>query len=191
MPSSVSSSVTAAFQNSSAKVEKEIEKQIVDKTPHEFSPSPRSPRRSLPDLVPDDDGSSSSDDDSSLIAPDIANDDSDILGIPHESEGEMWDDHPGISPANNPRSPSVSLPEPELPPSPVRPVAPTPSPVRPVSPPAATIADNAGDVMQQTNLLPDELEALKIHLILLPMCLVKRGSQCGCVMIMVVWSVEQ
>ena len=128
------------------KVEKEIEKQIVDKTPHDFSPSPRSPRRSLPDLVPDDDGSSSSDDDSSLIAPDIANDDSDILGIPHESEGEMWDDHPDISPANNPRSPSVSLPEPELPPSPVRPVAPTPSPVRPVSPPAATIADNAGDV---------------------------------------------
>jgi len=33
--------------------------------------------------------------------------------------------------------------------------------------------------LRKTNLLLDKREALVIHPILLPMCLVKRGSQCG------------
>ena len=71
--------------------EKIIEQQIVDKLP---PPAPRrrrqtrDPRRSMPDLVSTHGDSSS--DESSVVGPiDVADDDSGVLGIQPESEGEM------------------------------------------------------------------------------------------------------
>ena len=108
----------------------------------------RKPRGSIPDLVSNDGDSSS--DESSVVGPiDVADDDSGVLGIQPESEGEMWADHPTIDP---------NVPENlEPPPSPARPVSPpTPHTVPPDLPSQPSVQQPSLPSVGDINLGDDE-----------------------------------